>query len=144
MPGSISEICLKYGHKAPAKPQHAPHKHHEIVYGAKVQLSPEEDISGPLNAVGIKCIQVIIRSLLYYARAIDNKLLMTLSSLGAQQAAATVNTCTVIDQLLDYVATYPSDGTTYQASNMIHCTFQRKFPQQIEITQSHWCKHLPY
>jgi hypothetical protein len=44
---------------------------------------------------------------------------MTLSSLGAQQAAATKNTCTAIDQLLDYVATYPSDGTTYRASNMI-------------------------
>ena len=44
---------------------------------------------------------------------------MTLSSLGAQQAMAMVNTCTTIDQLLDYVATYPADGTTYHASNMV-------------------------
>jgi hypothetical protein len=82
-------------------------------------LSPEEDTSAPLDVAGIKRIQGIIGSLLYYARAVDNKLLMTLSSLGAQQAAATENTRTAIDQLLDYVATYPSDGTTYRASNMI-------------------------
>jgi hypothetical protein len=119
MPGSIHDIRLKYGHTAPSKPQHAPHKHREIVYGAKIQLSPEDDTSAPLDAAGIKRIQGIIGSLLYYARAVDNKLLMTLSSLGAQQAAATENTRTAIDQLLDYVATYPSDGTTYRASNMI-------------------------
>ncbi len=65
MPGSINEICLKYGHKALAKPQHPPHKHREIVYGAKVQLSHEEDTSVPLNAAGIKRIQGVFGSLLY-------------------------------------------------------------------------------
>ena len=119
MPDTIKDICLKYGHTPPTKPQHAPHKHREIVYGAKIQLSPEEDTSAPLDAAGIRRIQGIIGSLLYYARAVDNKLLMTLSALGAQQAAATINTRTAVDQLLDYVATYPADGTTYRASNMV-------------------------
>ena len=34
MPGTIPEICIKFNHSSPAKPQHAPHKHREIVYGA--------------------------------------------------------------------------------------------------------------
>ncbi len=47
--------------------------------------------------------QGIIDSLLYYAWAVDNKLLlMTLSSLGTQQATATTKH-TAIDQLLDYL-----------------------------------------
>jgi hypothetical protein len=32
---------------------------------------------------------------------------------AAQQAAATENTCAEVNKLLNYVATYPSDGTTY-------------------------------
>ena len=63
--------------------------------------------------------QGIIGSLLYYARAVDNKLLATLSALSSQQAHATKNTETLVAQLLDYVATYPADGITYRASSMV-------------------------
>ncbi len=73
MPDTIKDICLKYGHTLPTKPQHAPHKHCKIVYSAKVQLSPEEDTSAPLDAAGIRRIQGIIGSLLYYTRPVDNK-----------------------------------------------------------------------
>jgi hypothetical protein len=57
--------------------------------------------------------------LLYYARVVDNKLLMTLSAIGASQASATENTCKKINKLLNYCATYPSDGITYRASDMV-------------------------
>jgi hypothetical protein len=43
----------------------------------------------------------------------------TLSVIGTQQAKATENTAKAVHQLLDYLATYPSDGITYCASNMI-------------------------
>ena len=112
MPNTIKDICPKYGHTLLTKPQHGPHKHCKIVYGAKVQLSPEEDTSASLNAARIRHIQGIIGSLLYYAGAVDNKLIMTLSALGAQQAAATINTCTAANQLLDCIATYQADNTT--------------------------------
>jgi hypothetical protein len=95
------------------------HMRIEKSYGATTQLAPAEDISEPLDAAGIKRIQGIVGSLLYYARAVDNKLLTTLSAIGAQQAKATENTAKAVHQLLDYVATYPSDGITYRASNMI-------------------------
>ena len=119
MNGYIDEVLLKYNHKRPTKPQHAPHAHREIVFGAKTQLAPEDDNSPPLNPAGIKQIQGIVGSLLYYARAVDNKLLATLSVIGTQQAAATENTAKAVNQLLDYVATYPADGITYRASTMV-------------------------
>ena len=119
MNGYISDILTKYGHPKPSTPQHAPHKHREIIYGSKSQLEPESDSSPRLSEDGIKRIQGIVGSLLYYARAVDNKLLATLSTIGAQQANATANTQRAVEQLLDYVATYPNDGTTYRASGMI-------------------------
>eukprot|EP00804_Cyclotella_cryptica_P021026 CCRYP_019778-RC/>CCRYP_019778-RC protein AED:0.43 eAED:0.43 QI:0/-1/0/1/-1/0/1/0/185 len=115
----ISALLLKYDHPRPRKPQHAPHKHREIIYGAKEQLLPDNDTSPPLDAAGIKRIQGIVGSLLYYARAVDNKLLVALSTISSQQTAATQNTAAAVHQLLDYVATYPNDGITHRASSMI-------------------------
>ena len=115
----IDTLLLKYNHPRPKKPQHAPHKHREIVYGAKEQLVPDDDNSPPLDDTGVKRVQGIVGSLLYYARAVDNKLLATLSAISSQQAKATENTARAVNQLLDYVATYPSDGITFRASNMI-------------------------
>jgi hypothetical protein len=115
----ISALLLKYDHPRPRKPQHAPHKHREIIYGAKEHLLPDDDTSPPLDTAGIKRIQGIVGSLLYYARAVDNKLLVALSTISSQQTAATQNTAAAVHQLLDYVATYPNDGITYRASSMI-------------------------
>ena len=42
-----------------------------------------------------------------------------LSAIGAQQVAATEQTAAAIDQILDYVETYPNYDITYQASDMI-------------------------
>jgi hypothetical protein len=75
----------------------------------------------PLSTEGAKRIQGIIDALLYYARTVDNKLLATLSTLSSQQATATEATNVAMNQLLDYLATYPDDGTTYCASDMILC-----------------------
>ena len=77
MKNYIEELLLKYNHPKPRKPQHLPHAHREIVYGAKEQFLPESDSSPLLDAKGIKQVQGIIGSLLYYARAVDNKLLAT-------------------------------------------------------------------
>ncbi len=46
---------------------------------------------------------------------------MALSAIAARQAKATVGTEQAVGLLLDYVATYPSDGIVYQASDMILC-----------------------
>ena len=115
----IHKLLLKFDHPLPSKPQHSPHRCRPINYGAKVQMSPEEDKSPMLDPAGIKRIQAIIGALLYYARAVDNKLLCALSALGSQQAAATVATEADCNWLLDYCATYPDDGIIYRASDMV-------------------------
>ena len=121
MKGYIAKVLLKYGHPIPKKTQLSPHKHNEVIYGGKEQLSPEDDTTTPLESQGTKRVQGIVGALLYYAQAVDNKLLVSLSAIGPQQASATHRKNEAIDQILDYCATYPSDGILYCSSNMVLC-----------------------
>lgn len=107
----INMLILKYNHPQPEKSQHSPHAHREIIYGANEQLMPNADMSPPLYRKGTKQVQGIVRLLLYYARAIANKLLATLSTIVAQQAASMENTAKAVNQLLDYVAIKSPDWT---------------------------------
>jgi hypothetical protein len=90
-------------------------------YDAKTQLTLESDTSELLDDSCKHCIHKIVGSLLYYARAVNNKLLVALSAIAARQAKATVATEQAVHLLLGYVATYPNDGIVYRASNMILC-----------------------
>jgi hypothetical protein len=121
MPGYIYNVCTKYKHPMPTQCKLSPHKHCKIVFGQTTQPTHVELYSPPLSTEGIKRNQGIIGALLYYARAVNNKLLATLSTLSSQQAPATKATNNAINQLLDYLATYPNNGTTYCASDMILC-----------------------
>ena len=76
-----------------------------ISYGTKTQLTPESDTSELLETTRKLRVQEIIGSLLYYARAVDNKLMVTLSAIAARQAQARVATEQAVPLLLDYFAT---------------------------------------
>ena len=67
MYGYIARVLLKYGHPRPIKLQLSPHKHREVIYGAKEQLTPEDDTTPPLDSQGTKHVQGIVGILLYYA-----------------------------------------------------------------------------
>ena len=60
----------------------------------------------------------MLGSLLWYARSVDLTLPVTLSSIAAEQAAATQITKAKINQLLDYCATHPDAVLRYYASDM--------------------------
>ena len=92
---------------APKKPQLLPHKHCEVIYGAKEQLTSEDDTTPPLEIQCTKRVQGIVGALLYYARAVYNKLLVGLSAIKSHQAAATQRTNEAINQNIYYCATYP-------------------------------------
>ena len=113
------DFFLKYGYTKPMHPKPIPHKHREIKYEAKQQLIPAYDTIPALDATGVKRIQAIIVALLYYARTINNKILVSLSAAGALQAAANEDTSGAIKQILDYVATYTNGGIFYLAIKMI-------------------------
>jgi hypothetical protein len=121
MPGYISTLVLKFKHPHPTKPWLAPFKCLPIAYDPKAQLTPVPDTSELLNA-NHKCrIQEIVGVLLYYLRAVNNKLLVTLSTISACQSNTTVATEQAANLLLNNVAKYPNDGIACQSSNMILC-----------------------
>ena len=76
-------MLLKYGQPCPSKPQLSLHKHHEVIFGAKEQLTPEDNTSPPLDNQDTKRVQDIVRAILYYARSMENKLLVGLSAIGS-------------------------------------------------------------
>jgi hypothetical protein len=119
MPGYINNLLIKFKHPCPCKAQFSPYKCLPISYGAKTQLTPESDTSDLLDDSRKHRIHEIIGSLLYYALAVDNKLLVALSAIAARQVKATVAMEQAVHLLLNYVATYPNDGIVYCASNMI-------------------------
>ena len=119
MNGYIDKFLMKYGYSRPHKSQLSPHKHREATYGSKEQLTPEEYNSPLLEKEGNRRIQGIVWALLYYERAVDNKLLVGLSAIDAQQAATTEHTNETMNQLPDYSATCPANGILYYSRNMV-------------------------
>ena len=75
--------------------------------------------SPTLNEKKTKRVQGIVGALIYVGREFDNKLLLALIAICAKQAAATEETAAAIEQLLDYVATYPDDGIIFRKSDTI-------------------------
>ena len=96
-----------------------PHKHRPIDYGSKQQIVQPTDTIPSLDYKGIKIFQGIVRALIHVGIAVNNKLLVALSAIGSQQAAATEETADAIEKLLDYVATYPNDGILFRKIDMI-------------------------
>ena len=84
MKNYICNLLLKVGHTPPAKPQLLPHKHHKITYGAKEQHTHVARPSLKLDPKGVKRVQEIVGALLFYGRAVDNKLLVAINAIGIQ------------------------------------------------------------
>eukprot|EP00957_Ditylum_brightwellii_P100238 7638841-Ditylum_brightwellii.AAC.1 len=118
MPGYITKARIKYGHPFPKHPQHAPHKHVPVQYGAKTQWA-EEDLTELPKQMEIKRIQDIAGALLYYARVEDPTLAAVLNTNAFQQTMATKQMEEACHQLLDYVATHPNAAVCFVASDMI-------------------------
>ena len=77
------------------------------------------DTSPSLDDKGIKIVQGIVGALVYVGISANKKLLVALISIGSQKAAATLETEDSIEQLLDYVETYPDNGIIFRKSDMI-------------------------
>ena len=77
MPGYINNLIIKFKHPRPPKPCLSPHACIPIDYGPKIWFAPDDDASTFLSDERKHRIQEIVGSLLYYARAVDNKLLFS-------------------------------------------------------------------
>ena len=119
MPGYVQKQLTRYNHPPPSKPQHCPYNPSPIQYGKASQNTLPPDESPALDADGIKYLQQVIGSFLYYARATDTTIPHTLSELASEQSTATENTLKKCKQFLDYMATHPDAAIRYHASDMI-------------------------
>ena len=119
MPNYDRELLKKLKHTPPKNPVHAPHRWSELVYGQKIQYAKELDSAPYLDAKGIRRVQSIVGSCLYYCRAVDGTLHPALNDIGTQQAKPTANTKIETDWLLDYLYTHPDAQLKFHASDMI-------------------------
>jgi hypothetical protein len=118
MPGYIDKVRHKYHHDMPQQPEHQPHTCATPQYGVKIQMTEDPDSSPPLSPADIKELMGIVGSLLFFGRAIDNTLLMTLSDLASAQSKGTEATQRAAQKLLNYCATHPNPKIRYHASDM--------------------------
>jgi hypothetical protein len=72
----------------------------------------------PLNSAGLSFLWQEIGTLLFYAHAIDNTLLVALGSLASAQADGTASSLASITNLLNYCATHTDAVVRFHASDM--------------------------
>ena len=63
-------------------------------------------------------LQVVVGTLLYYARTVDPSIMTAVCELGAVQSAPTVRDIQKVERLLQYVSTHQMGATRYYGSNM--------------------------
>jgi hypothetical protein len=119
MKGYVQKALDRFEHTKPKRKQHAPSPWSAPKYGAAVQYAEPEDKSEALSKQGVTRLQEIIGSFLYYARAIDNTMLVALGSLAAAQTEGTQATMKAAIHLLNYAATYPNAEIKFVKSKMI-------------------------
>ena len=119
MPDYIKQVLHKFKHPPDTPVQDAPHRWSPPVYGVKQQLANNDDASPPLPPSDIQHVQQVVGTLLYYALAVDNTMLVALSDLASAQAHGTQHTMEALTWLLNYAATHPDATICYTASAMV-------------------------
>ena len=92
MPRYIKKKLIEYRHLFPERVQNCPYSPEPKKYGATAQEPLPTNTSPPLDAKGIRKIQKIVGSILYYTRAVYMTVLMALSSIAIEQTKATETT----------------------------------------------------
>ena len=119
MPRYVEKALQRFTHPEPIKPQHSPSPWVAPDYGASIQYAAPDDDSAPLPLEGITHLQQIIGTLLFYARAVDNTMLVALGTIASAQSHGTENTMKATTQLLDYAASHPNAEVRFTASDMV-------------------------
>jgi hypothetical protein len=104
MPGYIKKKLQEYEQVRPAGVQTCPYSPKPKRFGTEARAPLPPDASSRLDTKGVKKVQQIFGSILYYARAVDMTILMALSAIAVEQTMATKKTMQRCTQLLDYLA----------------------------------------
>jgi hypothetical protein len=95
-----------------------PSKYVTPVYGAKNQYATRDE-TPLLSSKQCTTIQKITGSVLYYSRAVDPTVIMSLNDISTEQTTSTVKKQTAAGQLLDYLTTHTDTTNRCYASDMI-------------------------
>ena len=98
---------LKHGY--PREVQSIPYKAPPKLYTKGAQYPIPDNTTKKIDKSRINVIRQVVGGVLSYARAIDNTVLVALSAIASKQAITTVSTEGRVLQLLDYLASKPSD-----------------------------------
>ena len=107
MPGYIKRQLVKYKHIM-RRIQHCPYLPEPKKYGADAQSPLPTDNARKLTDTEIKQVHKIVRSILYYARAVDLTVLTALSTIASERMKGTKKTLEKAYQVLDYLASHPN------------------------------------
>jgi hypothetical protein len=88
-------------------------------YGAKTHFVNDPKPSPTISDKDVNKLQQLTGKLLYYARAVDPTLIMTIKVLASEQWNSTEVTADKVIQLLNYCNTHPETEIRYHASDMI-------------------------
>ena len=89
------------------------------IYGSSAPQTTFVDDSPPLSSADTATIQIIVGSLLYYARAVDASMLTAVCLLASHQSAPTQATLRSAMRLLGYAKANPANSLVFKPSDMI-------------------------
>ena len=118
MPGYVTKALEKYNHTPSWCPQFAPMKWTKPIYGRAVQYAKVESTLPVLNDKDTRRVQSKVGTFLYYGRAVDPTILVTLNEIGLSQSKPTKETENQLNMFMDYLHTYPNAVLRYQSGTM--------------------------
>ena len=86
IPEYVKDSLIRFQHTL-QKLTDQPHKHTIPVFGAIIQYAKAADTSKKIDDNGKKFIEQVTGNFLYYAQAVDPKMLVALSAIASSQAA---------------------------------------------------------
>jgi hypothetical protein len=119
MPGYIDRALQRFQNAPATKPEHAPYPWQPPNFGAKTQYATLPDSSSAIDVADKTRILEVLGTLLFYAHAIDSKMLTVIGELATKQTQDNKTTMDKLAQLLNYCAAHPDATIRFTASNMI-------------------------
>jgi hypothetical protein len=119
LPGCTKKKLQEYNQALPQRMQTCPYSPEPQKIGEDAQTPLGIDSSPLLDEKGLKQVQKIVGSILYYARTVDMTVLMALSAIAVEQKKATAKTMGRCIQLLNYLASNLEAKVRYYVSGMI-------------------------
>jgi hypothetical protein len=117
MPGYIAKLLTRVRPNG-IKGAHTPSIYIQPIYGKAVTQKATVDVSPLASPAQQHELQVVLGTLLYYARTVDPSVLTVVHELGSVQSRPTLNDIKKMERLLQYVSSHQYHGIRFHASSM--------------------------